>query len=63
MNSFYRLHLQGEAEAFAIEVKAKAEAENMARKAAAFKEYNEAAKIDMLMKSLPKVTYRYSVSN
>lgn len=47
--------IQGEAEAFAIEVKAKAEAEQMKKKASAFQEYNEAAMMDMLMKSLPKV--------
>ena len=36
-------------------VKAKAEAEQMKKKASAFQEYNEAAMMDMLMKSLPKV--------
>merc|ERR1711936_1103162 len=47
--------LKGEAEAFAIEVKAKAEAEQMAKKADAWKEYKEAALVDMMMKVLPKV--------
>lgn len=47
--------VQGEAEAFSIEAKAKAEADQMSRKAMAYKEYNEAALIDMLMTSLPQV--------
>lgn len=50
------IRMKGEAEAFAIEVKAKAEAEQMAKKAAAFKEYHEAAKVDMLLNTLPKVS-------
>lgn len=54
-NGTFSLTKQGEAEAFAIEAKAKAEAEQMNRKAMAYKDYNEAAMIDMLMKSLPKV--------
>ncbi len=49
------IRLKGEAEAFAIEAKAKAEAEQMAKKAAAFKEYQEAAKVDMILNTLPKV--------
>merc|ERR1711910_41040 len=47
--------LKGEAEAYAIEAKAKAEAEQMARKADAWKEYKEAALVDMMMQVLPKV--------
>merc|ERR1712215_403582 len=47
--------LRGEAEAYAIEVKAKAEAEQMAKKADAWKEYKEAALVDMMMQVLPKV--------
>ena len=39
------IRLQGEAEAFAIEVKAKAEAEQMAKKADAWNDYEEAAKV------------------
>ena len=42
--------LKGEAEAYAIEVKAKAEAEQMAKKADAWKEYKEAALVDMMLK-------------
>nr|XP_015838005.1 PREDICTED: flotillin-1 isoform X1 [Tribolium castaneum] len=49
------VRLKGEAEAFAIEAKAKAEAEQMAKKADAFKEYKEAAMIDMFLDVLPKV--------
>lgn len=47
--------MKGEAEAFAIEAKAKAEAEQMAKKAAAFKEYQDAALVDMVLEMLPKV--------
>jgi len=49
------LAVKGEAEAFAIEAKAKAVAEQMARKADAWKEYKEAALVDMMMQVLPKV--------
>lgn len=49
------LKLKGEAEAFAIEAKAKAEAEQMAKKAEAWREYREAAMIDMFLDVLPKV--------
>jgi flotillin len=41
--------ISGEAEAFAIEAKAKAEAEQMAKKADAWKEYKEAAIVDMML--------------
>ncbi|XP_023233958.1 flotillin-1-like isoform X2 [Centruroides sculpturatus] len=47
--------LKGEAEAYAIEAKAKAEAEQMAKKADAFREYKDAAMIDMVLDTLPKV--------
>ncbi|XP_055345424.1 flotillin-1-like [Paramacrobiotus metropolitanus] len=49
------IRLRGEAEAFAIQAKAKAEAEQMAQKAAAWKEYKEAAMVDMVLKTLPNV--------
>jgi flotillin len=49
------IRLKGEAESFAIASKAKAEAEQMSKKAEAYKEYTEAAMVDMLMASLPKV--------
>ena len=47
--------LKGEAEAYAIEVKAKAEAEQMAKKADAWKEYKEAALVDMMLKVMLKI--------
>ena len=47
--------LRGEAEAFAIEARAKAEAEKMAKKADAWKEYKEAAMLDMMLEAMPKV--------
>eukprot|EP00794_Sanderia_malayensis_P016207 gene16207-17838_t len=49
------IRIKGEAEAFAIEAKAKAEAEQMAKKADAWKEYQEAAMVDMMLETLPKV--------
>ena len=49
--------LRGEADAFAIEAKAKAEAEKMAKKADAWKEYKEAAMLDMMLESMPKVNH------
>ena len=52
---FLCFQLKGEAEAFAIEAKAKAEAEQMAKKADAFKEYRDAAMVDMVLETLPKV--------
>jgi len=47
--------MKGEAEAFAVEAKAKAEAEQMARKADAWKQYEDAAVVDMMLEVLPKV--------
>merc|ERR1739842_78533 len=47
--------LRGEAEAFAIETQAKAEAEKMAKKADAWKEYKEAAILDMMLDAMPKI--------
>jgi len=47
--------LRGEAEAFSIEARAKAEAEKMAKKADAWKEYKDAAMLDMMLESMPKV--------
>lgn len=49
------IRVKGEAEAFAIEAKAKAEAEQMAKKADAWKDYQDAAMIDMILETLPKV--------
>lgn len=50
------IRLQGQAMAFAIEAKAKAEAEQMAKKAEAFKEYKDAAMMEMILDVLPKVS-------
>jgi len=47
--------MKGEAEAFAIEAKAKAEAEQMEKKANAWKDYQDAAVVDMILDILPKV--------
>lgn len=49
------IQMKGEAEAFAINAKAKAEAEQLAKKAEAWKEYQDAAIVDMLLDTLPKV--------
>ncbi|XP_038063791.1 flotillin-1-like [Patiria miniata] len=49
------IQLKGEAEAFAIEEKAKAEAEQMAKKADAWKDYQDAAMVDMVLETLPKI--------
>ena len=48
--------VKGEAEAAAIEAKAKAEATIMAQKAEAWKEFKEAAMMDLYLQTLPKVT-------
>ena len=48
--------MKGDAEAFAIEAKAKAEAEQMAKKADAWKDYQDAAMVDMVLETLPKVS-------
>ena len=52
----FQIKIRGEAESFAIHAKAKAEAEQMAKKAEAYKEYREAAMIEMLLETLPKVS-------
>jgi len=49
------IKMRGEAQAFAIEAKAAAEAEQMIKKADAWKEYQEAAMVDMVLQTLPKV--------
>ncbi|KAI5730285.1 hypothetical protein M8J76_012030 [Diaphorina citri] len=49
------IRLKGEAEAAAIAAKARAEVEIMTKKAEAWKDYREAAVIDMILESLPKV--------
>merc|ERR1719231_693434 len=49
------IKLKGEAEAYAIAAKATAEAEAMQKKAEAWGEYKDAAIVDMVMQTLPKV--------
>lgn len=49
------LQMKGEAEAFAVEAKGRAEAEQMNKKAEAFKQYKEGAMVDMLLEKLPLV--------
>ncbi|GFS22925.1 flotillin-1 [Elysia marginata] len=49
------IKMKGEAEAFAIEARAKAEAEQMAKKADAWKDYQDAAMVDMVLETLPKI--------
>lgn len=56
------LRVRGEAEAFAVEAKARAEAEQMAKKADAWKDYKEAAMVDMLLGTLPKVRFSFRVA-
>lgn len=56
----FQIKIRGEAEAFAIAAKAKAEAEQMAKKAEAWREYREAAMVDMLLETLPKVIHTFS---
>jgi flotillin len=49
------VQMKGDAEAFAIEAKAKAEAEQMAKKADAWKDFQEAAMVDMVLETMPKI--------
>lgn len=49
------IRLKGEAKAYAIQAKAKAEAEQMAKKAEAWREYKDAALVDMMLETLPKI--------
>lgn len=51
----FSISVRGEAEAFAIQAKAKAESEQMAKKAEAWREYREAAMVEMLLDTLPKI--------
>ena len=50
------IRLRGEAEAGAIREKAMAEAETLAKKADAFKQYEQAAKVEMILQKLPMVS-------
>ena len=49
------MRLRGEAEAFAIMEKARAEAEQLKKRAEAFKQYEDAALIDLVLKIMPQV--------
>lgn len=51
----FLVQMKGEAEAFAVEAKGRAEAEQMTKKAEAFKQYKEGAMVDMLLEKLPLV--------
>jgi flotillin len=48
--------MKGEAEAYALEIKAKAESEQMTKKAEAWKQYEDAAKVEMMLEMLPRVS-------
>uniref|UniRef100_A0A9J8B3Y7 Flotillin n=1 Tax=Cyprinus carpio carpio TaxID=630221 RepID=A0A9J8B3Y7_CYPCA len=52
--------MRGEAEAFAVEAKGRAEAEQMVKKAEAFKQYKEGAMVDMLLEKLPLIAEEIS---
>ncbi|KAL8213048.1 UNVERIFIED_CONTAM: Flotillin-like protein 1, partial [Gekko kuhli] len=52
--------VKGEARAYAIEAKARADAEQMAKKAEAFQQYQEAAMVDMLLEKIPEVAEEIS---
>ncbi|KAG9472374.1 flotillin-1 [Eleutherodactylus coqui] len=54
------IRIKGEAQAYAVEVRARADAEQMAKKAEAFQEYQEAAIVDMLLEKLPEVVEEIS---
>lgn len=51
----YRIVAFSQAEAYAIKAKAAADAEQMSKKAEAWKEYGSAAMVDMMLDTLPKV--------
>ena len=51
-----KIKLLGVAEASAIEAVGKAEAESMRQKAAAYKQYGDAAMMSLVLDALPKVS-------
>ena len=53
----------GHAEAISIEAIGKAEAERMRMKAAAYKQYGDAAKMSLVLESLPKVMIQFIFTN
>ena len=46
--------MKGDAESFAVEIKAKAQATEMSMKADAWKDYQKAAKVSMWLETIPK---------
>lgn len=54
-----KIRLIGSSDATAIEAVGKAEAEKMRLKAAAYKQYGEAAMLNLALETLPKVKYKY----
>merc|ERR1711885_29048 len=49
------IRIRGEAKAFAIQQRSSAEAEQMRKKALAWQQYQEAAMVDMVLKTLPQI--------
>ena len=58
-----RIKKIGHAEAISIEAIGKAEAERMRMKAAAYKQYGDAAKMSLVLESLPKVMIQFIFTN
>lgn len=54
--------MKGEAEAVALEAKGRAEAEQMSKKAEAFKQYGDGAMVDMLLEQLPLVSSSFAAT-
>ncbi|XP_075042732.1 flotillin-1 isoform X1 [Mixophyes fleayi] len=54
------IRIKGEAQAYAVEVRARADAEQLAKKAEAFHEYQDAAIVEMLLQKLPLVAEEIS---
>lgn len=54
------IRIKGEAQAYAVEVRARADAEQMAKKAEAFEQYQDAAIVDMLLEKLPLIVEEIS---
>lgn len=54
------IRIKGDAKAYAISAKATAEAEQMAKKADAWNEYHQAAMVDMVLRTLPKIVAEVS---
>lgn len=54
------IRITGTSEAEVVALKGKAEAEAMAKKAASFREYNEAAVLDILVRALPEIAHEFA---